>query len=132
MSLLSGNSGKLPIKVNLKGCDKPPCKLIKGNDAEIEVEFSALTAVKDLRPKVVAKIAGISVPYELPGEQKDGCKHLKDTKCPLEEGEDATYVLTMPVMKSYPSISLEIELQLLSETSGQQFCFKVDCRVSSS
>jgi hypothetical protein len=82
-----------------------------------------------LTPKVTTRVFGLSIPYELPGDQKSGCDHLTDTRCPLDENEDATYVLTMPILKFYPSVRLEIQLEMLADQKDSLFCFKIDCEV---
>lgn len=95
----------------------------------MEVQFTAMQASETLKPKVTTKFLGFSIPYDLPAEQQNACDHLTDTRCPLDEGEDATYVLTMPVLKAYPSIDIQIQLELLADGDESQFCFKLDCKV---
>jgi hypothetical protein len=96
---------------------------------QVEINFETSKETKTLRPKVMTKFSGLSIPYNLPNEQKDGCKHLKGTRCPLDKGEDSTYVLTMPILKIYPSIKIEIQLELFADENESQFCFKIDCEV---
>lgn len=74
--------------------------------------------------------AGITIPYSPPKEQSDGCEHLTDSKCPLDAKEDVTYTMKMPIMKIYPSIKIEIQLELLADDNESQFCFKVACDVT--
>lgn len=119
----------MPRSVSIEGCTELPCRLIKGKDAIVEVQFTTTQATETLTPKVITKLAGLSIPYNLPEEQRNACNHLTDTKCPLEPSEDATYVLTMPVLEFYPLINIEIQLEMLGDQNETIFCFKVDCRV---
>jgi hypothetical protein len=54
---------------------------------------------------------------------------LNDSQCPLDANEDATYILKMPILKIYPTIKIEIQLELIGDNNQSQFCFKVDCEV---
>jgi Niemann-Pick C2 protein len=117
------------MTVTIPGCDSPPCKLVKGTDVKVEVQFSTTSATKTLTPKVNTRFLGLSLPYDLPSEQKDGCQHIRSTSCPLDSSEFAIYELTMPILKSYPSLNIEIELNMLNDDNQSQFCFKVDCQV---
>jgi Niemann-Pick C2 protein len=125
-----GKSGEIPRKVTITGCEIPPCKLIKGNDVKLEVVFTSSKGTKTLKPKVTTNFAGLTIPYNLPKEQSDACEHLSDSKCPLDAKEDVTYIMTMPIKKNYPSIGIEIQLDLLADDNESQFCFKVACEVS--
>ena len=93
------------------------------------MKFESVNATSSLSPKVITRVLGIALPYELPNNQKDGCQQLQSTNCPLDPKEFAIYTLSMPILKSYPSISIEIELNMIGDDSKSQFCFKVDCKV---
>lgn len=95
----------------------------------MEIQFTSAEATNALTPKVTTQFFGLSIPYDLPNEQKNGCQHLTDTRCPLNENEDATYVLTMPILKIYPSVNIEIQLEMIADRGESMFCFKIDCQV---
>lgn len=127
--MFPGKSGQLPENVAISGCDKPPCQLIKGIDVIVKVQFIASKSSSTLTPRVSTKVIGLSIPYGLPHEQQNGCDHLTDTRCPLDANEYATYILTMPILRIYPSIGIEIQLELLNDQKESMFCFSVDCKV---
>jgi len=122
-------SGPSPTKVEITGCDQPPCKLIKGQSTELNVQFTSTKSTKILKPKVTTKALGLTIPYQLPGDQADACNHLFGSQCPIDENEDINYQLTMPILKIYPSVNLEIQLEMLDEDNSSQFCFIADCQV---
>lgn len=71
---------------------------------------------------------GITIEYPYP--EQDACKSLTNGKCPLSEGDEATYNLKMPISESYPSVTLTIEFSLIDENDNVQVCFKVDGKVT--
>lgn len=72
-------------------------------------------------------LMGVKINYPYP--EKDACKSLKNGKCPLKKDEKATYNLEMPIDKSLPSVSLNIEFALVDENTNTQVCFNMDCEV---
>jgi Niemann-Pick C2 protein len=93
------------------------------------VQFATSSPTATLKPKVTTRFLGLSLPYDLPGEQKDACNQLKESKCPLDSEEFTIYELSMPILKSYPSIGIEIQLEMFGDNNESHFCFKVDCKV---
>jgi len=77
---------------------------------------------------VRVKILGIRLNYPYP--EKDACKALTNGECPLDEGDQVTYNLRMPIDENYPSIKLNIEFALLDENKNVQVCFNVDAKVT--
>lgn len=61
--------------------------------------------IESFSPKVLAAAAGVVVNYPLTN-QKDGCKFLENSQCPLEKDEYISYTLTMPVLKIFPKVRL--------------------------
>uniref|UniRef100_A0A182HTR4 MD-2-related lipid-recognition domain-containing protein n=2 Tax=Anopheles arabiensis TaxID=7173 RepID=A0A182HTR4_ANOAR len=104
--------GPLPVSVDVTGCRTTPCELPKGQDAAVLVDFTADRHLTALVPKVHASFGGVTVPFELPDDRKDGCQWLVGGVCPVSQNEDVTYELRLPVLAVYPSMSLTVELQL--------------------
>lgn len=55
-----------------------------------------------LTPNVLAHIPGTTVPYPL--SQTNACLGLINGECPLDNGEEVTYVLKLPVLESFPKV----------------------------
>ncbi|XP_039443321.1 NPC intracellular cholesterol transporter 2 homolog a-like [Culex pipiens pallens] len=123
------SGGALPSGVDIEGCTKVPCQLVRGQDAVAHVDFTALSEVSKLRPVVLATALGITVPFELPADRQDACEWLEDSRCPLSEQEEARYELRLPVEKSYPPIGVDVQLQLVDQDGQVVSCFSVEAKV---
>ncbi|XP_060826001.1 NPC intracellular cholesterol transporter 2-like isoform X2 [Bombus pascuorum] len=121
------SSGPSPVSVEILGCSSLPCNLVRGTNVEANVVFKAVEDVNSLKPVVDVQLGSGHIPYLLPVQ--DACKCLTSGKCPLQKGQLATYRLVMPVEKSYPRISLTIQLSLVNEQNKSQVCFKIPAKV---
>ena len=52
-----------------------------------------------------------------------------DSECPLDEGEEVTYGLKMPILKVYPKVSLLLEFALIDSHNNVHSCFKINAKV---
>ncbi|XP_026674888.1 NPC intracellular cholesterol transporter 2 homolog a-like [Ceratina calcarata] len=116
-----------PSAVKLVGCEKLPCNLVRGTNAEAFVDFSVLANSNTLKPEVHVTLGAITTPYPLP--QQDACKDLTKGSCPLQKGQSATYHMKMPVEKAYPKVDLTIQLALVDQNKNVQACFKIPAKV---
>jgi Niemann-Pick C2 protein len=117
-----------PKDVRVKDCNKTPCALYRGYNVSAEWDFVVPEETKALKPRVRATVMGATVNYPFP--QKDACATLTNAKCPLDANEDATYELTMPILKNYPKISLVIEFAFLDDNDKVVVCFKLPAKVA--
>ncbi|CAD1473096.1 unnamed protein product, partial [Heterotrigona itama] len=120
-------SGPLPESVSITGCSSVPCNLVRGKNVEGRINFKAVSNAKSLKPVVDAEVGIIHTPFPLP--EQNACRNLVNGQCPLQKGESATYLLKMPVEKSYPKISLTIQLSLVDENNNSQVCFRIPAKV---
>jgi hypothetical protein len=67
---------------------------------------------------------------ELPDENMNACDWLVGTECPLDAGEEATYLLKMPVPEVTDTF-VGIVLRLKNQDEEPLFCFRVDLDVRS-
>ena len=79
--------------------------------------------------KVLTTALGVTVPYEMPEDRRDGCDWLIGSQCPLEKGEDVTYNMNMPVLRIYPKVKLTIQVSLVDQLKNIPVCFSVECVV---
>lgn len=113
----------------MKGCQKPPCELKRGEDAVAFVDFSTGEEVVKLRPVVYATALGLTVPFHMPPDRQDACEWLQGSRCPLSAGEDVRYELRLPVEKVYPAVAVDVELQLVDQDDQIVSCFSVEAKV---
>uniref|UniRef100_A0A336L4Z3 CSON003895 protein n=2 Tax=Culicoides sonorensis TaxID=179676 RepID=A0A336L4Z3_CULSO len=122
---LECGNGKAPVNVEVEGCDKTPCKLKRGTNVDFHVEFNSDVAAQSLKPKVIAHLNGVQVPYPLPNEFNDACKHLSQGQCPLTQNSPAKYDISFPVQKAFPAVRLTVEYALENENGDRVTCFQV-------
>ncbi|KAK1133036.1 hypothetical protein K0M31_014399 [Melipona bicolor] len=120
-------SGPVPASVSIVGCSSVPCNLVRGTNVEGRINFNAVSNAKTLKPVVNVELGTIHIPYPLP--EQNACKNLVSGQCPLQKGEPATYLLKMPVEKSYQKVSLTIQLSLVDENNNAQVCFRIPANV---
>ena len=81
-----------------------------------------------LKPKVKAYLGSIGVDFDI--GQKNACDSLTNAYCPLDEGEEVTYALKMPVQSFYPKVKLNIQFSLIDDQGNKQVCFFVAAKVT--
>nr|XP_003705423.1 PREDICTED: protein NPC2 homolog [Megachile rotundata] len=116
-----------PKSVVISGCNSLPCNFKRGTNVEARITFGVTQNTKSLKPDVDVELGKIHVKYPLP--QQNACMDLESSRCPLEKGEVAVYKLKMPIEKSYPKVSLTIQLSLLDERSQSQACIRIPAKV---
>ncbi|XP_063705969.1 NPC intracellular cholesterol transporter 2-like [Culicoides brevitarsis] len=122
---LGCKKGKSPVAVDVEGCTKTPCKLKRGTDVDFLVTFNSEVVSQSLKPKVLAHVQGLDVPYPLPPEFADACKHLTEGECPLLSNTNAKYQISFPVKKEFPAVRVTVEYSLLNEKDEVVTCFQV-------
>ncbi|XP_058812963.1 NPC intracellular cholesterol transporter 2-like [Topomyia yanbarensis] len=122
-------TGPLPTSVDVIGCSKLPCKLSRGQEAVVYVDFRPASDASALRPSVFATVLGVTVPFSLPEDWQNACDWLVGTRCPLTAGEDVMYVLRLPVQKTYPPVAVDVELRLIDQAEQVVSCFVVSAKV---
>ncbi|XP_026470188.1 NPC intracellular cholesterol transporter 2 homolog a-like [Ctenocephalides felis] len=123
------NGAPLPTSVDVEGCDKLPCPLVRGSTSLTDVKFTVPADSATLKPEVKAKVAGVTVPYPLAPELSDACQFLKEGSCPLKKDDKVTYNLKVPVLQSYPAINLDLMVSLVDDSAKPVLCFKIPCKV---
>ncbi|XP_023302149.2 NPC intracellular cholesterol transporter 2 [Lucilia cuprina] len=125
-----GDNKPFPLDVRVKGCDIPPCDIVKGTSVEFEIDLVAHKFITSATTLVKAKTLGITVPYELPEDVRDVCSNLMyEAYCPLYDTEDVTYLFLFPIASTYPEISVNVEIYIVDQDEDLVTCFKCDIKV---
>nr|BAN20336.1 unkown protein [Riptortus pedestris] len=111
-----------PLALRVAGCDHTPCRFPVGETAIFEVDFGVDHDVTELEAKAVARAFGIDMTYPLP--QPNVCLALTNGECPLDAGEEVTYRMEMPLLRSFPKIRAMIRFYLRSE-HGIETCLRI-------
>ncbi|XP_065074230.1 uncharacterized protein LOC135698267 [Ochlerotatus camptorhynchus] len=122
-----------PNWVRIEGCENMPCKLIRGQDVNMWMEFTALSSFEGLTTKVMSTVGNeINLPYPLPSDKANTCNWLVNTRCPIDYSEDVEYHLNFNVSFLYPEVpDLKLEISLVDNYNHVQSCFVVDTKVVS-
>ncbi|XP_071454180.1 NPC intracellular cholesterol transporter 2 homolog a-like [Hetaerina americana] len=128
-------SGGIRIKDNVpsatalrvNGCDELPCQFPRGKDIIAQMDFTTGKPASKLTVQVRVKALGFWVDY--PIGYDDACPHLSAGKCPLSPSDSATYDIQIPVLSSYPKISIQVEVTLKNENGDSLSCFQIEGQV---
>jgi len=63
------------------------------------------------------KIEKSFLQFILPDQYRNGCDWLEGSECPLDVGEDVTWLLGMPVLEEYPLTEMTLEFSLFDNTT---------------
>ena len=114
--------------VAISDCTVSPCKLQRGKNYTITVNFTSGESTDQAYADVHGILAGVPVEFPLP--QKDACK--SGVACPVEKGASYVYVATLPILKAYPAVSVVVEWALNDAQKGggnEIWCFETPVTV---
>lgn len=121
--------------VVLTPCKKLPCKLKKGSDQHITINFKPDKVIDNLVNRVTADVFGVPLPFlgvdgmsvcDKIFNAEDGTK----AECPLVAGTQYVYKDSFPVLAIYPSIPVKVHWSL-KHGSDDLVCFEVPARIAS-
>uniref|UniRef100_A0A182IJI4 MD-2-related lipid-recognition domain-containing protein n=1 Tax=Anopheles atroparvus TaxID=41427 RepID=A0A182IJI4_ANOAO len=100
-------------KVEVSNCedDQASCVLKRNSNATISITFTSSEDLAELKAVVHGIILGMEVPFKLPND--DGCNG-SGLQCPLTKDTSYRYSTTLPVLKQYPKVSVEVKWELKS------------------
>ncbi|KAJ2951718.1 hypothetical protein O0L34_g13882 [Tuta absoluta] len=113
--------------VGVSGCaeDARECVLKRNTNTTITIEFTPSSDVKSIETEVHGIIMNLPVPFPL--SQPDACLD-NGLSCPLKGGEKALYRTSLPVLKSYPKVKVDVKWQLTTE-EGDLVCIIIPARI---
>ncbi|XP_053975231.1 NPC intracellular cholesterol transporter 2 homolog a-like [Hylaeus volcanicus] len=116
--------------VTLAGCDmtKPVCDLVRNTNASIHIEFTPDKDVKEVHAVVRGIIMDIPMPFPL--SNADACKYSDSgIICPLAKDQSYHYMNTLPVLKSYPTLSVTVRWELRDENNEDIVCILIPAKI---
>ncbi|CAF4911273.1 unnamed protein product [Pieris macdunnoughi] len=128
------NTENLKENVQLSPCKKPPCKLKKGTDQHITINFTPNEDVVELKNRVVADVFGVDLPF-VGVDGNSVCDKIltadgQKAPCPLKAGVKYTYKDSFPVLEFYPNIEVKVHWALISPKS-EIICFETPVKIVS-
>jgi len=117
-------------RLELNGCrqnkQNPRCKLIKGTTGNLEIDFTSPVDLPKFTIQIQGILSGIPVPWAIPGGN-DACAHISpksDGEC-VKAGVRQTFSMSLPILSTYPSVSVVISLKLIDEGGNARVCMKI-------
>lgn len=133
----------LPLSIDVDGCQKEPCKAVNKKTIHFAINFEvcklhpayfhcitilynffSAEEIQKLRAHARAFLEGVQLPYEVPKEDFDACKFLKNATCPLQKGEIVHYELIVPVNAPVTGPTVDMEFELIADNEIIIFCIR--------
>lgn len=122
-----------PATLRQDHCRSEPCDLSRtGVEGSTLVEFTSNANTNTIVPGIRARVFGIWITQDPPREILDNpCAILSPEghSCPLVQGNNYSYVLTIPIDASTPLLTTETEVTLRDGSGNVIFCYAVENRV---
>nr|QJI08243.1 Niemann Pick type C [Histia rhodope] len=114
--------------VGVSGCkdSATQCVLRRNTNATISIEFTPTQELKAVEAVVHGILMNLPVPFPLP--QPDACKDSGLT-CPLAANQKVKYVTSLPILKSYPQITVDVKWELLTDDDEEVLCVIIPAKI---
>ncbi|XP_058829410.1 NPC intracellular cholesterol transporter 2 homolog a-like [Topomyia yanbarensis] len=113
------------IEVSNCNVDQPACVLKRNTNATISITFESDEDLTQLKAVVHGVILGMEVPFKLPND--DGCVD-SGLECPLSKDTEYKYTATLPVLKQYPKVSVDVKWEL-KDGDRDVVCVKIPAKI---
>ncbi|XP_034101125.1 NPC intracellular cholesterol transporter 2 homolog a [Drosophila albomicans] len=115
-------------QVIIEGCDttKSECVLKRNTNVSISIDIALAEVASAVKTVVHGKVLGIEMPFPL--SNPDACQD-SGLKCPLEKNETYRYTATLPVLKSYPKVSVLVKWELQDQNNVDIVCVEIPARI---
>ena len=104
-----------------------PISLVRGSNASISFELTCPHKVTKLHLKINGTIGGRDIPF--PNNDRDHCKSAVHSKCPLNKGKHHVYHYSMPVLKTYPLLSVMVKYEVCDHSHKTALCFTFPAKI---
>lgn len=113
------------VEVSRCNLDEPSCILKRNTNATISITFTSDEELTELKAVVHGIILGMEVPFKLPND--NGCVD-SNVECPLQKDTEYKYITTLPVLKQYPKVAVEVKWELKSGDKDV-VCVKIPAKI---
>ncbi|XP_055619013.1 NPC intracellular cholesterol transporter 2 homolog a [Toxorhynchites rutilus septentrionalis] len=113
------------VEVSNCGEDDAACVLKRNTNATISITFNSDEDLTELKAVVHGIILGMEIPFKLPND--NGCVD-SGIECPLSKDTDYKYTTTLPVVKQYPKVAVEVKWELKSGDKDV-VCVKIPAKI---
>ncbi|KAJ3659210.1 hypothetical protein Zmor_010911 [Zophobas morio] len=122
-----GSTAGSIVSVNVSNCDNiKKCVLKRNTNASIEISFTTNEDSDVLKAVVHGVVLGVPFPFDLPNP--DGCTDCGIT-CPITAGQTYSYHTTLPVLKSYPRVTVDVKWELQDKDGKDVVCVTIPSQI---
>nr|XP_022919073.1 ecdysteroid-regulated 16 kDa protein [Onthophagus taurus] len=114
------------ISVTNCDADDDKCILRRNSNVTIQIQFTPQKDIKELKAIVHGVIMNAPIPFPLPNG--NGCVDSGVT-CPLTSGTSYNYFTTLPVLKEYPPVSVDVKFELKDENDEDITCSMIPSKI---
>jgi len=102
------------------------CVLHRNSNATVKLTFQLKENVQTVKAVVHGVVLDVPVPFNLPNP--DGCVD-SGLSCPLQSGGTYTYVASLPVLKKYPRVTVDVKWELQNEANADIICVLIPAKI---
>ncbi|XP_058458586.1 NPC intracellular cholesterol transporter 2 homolog a [Malaya genurostris] len=113
------------VEVSNCNVNEAACILKRNTNATISITFRTDEDLTQLKAVVHGIILGMEVPFKLPND--NGCVN-SGLECPLSKDTDYKYTTTLPVLKQYPKVSVDVKWEL-KDGDRDVVCVKIPAKI---
>jgi len=123
----ASGDGKV-TKVDVIPCelDQDACILPSGQDSTINISFTSKVNSTTLKAVVHGVVGSIPIPFHIP--QGNACENSGIT-CPIQAGTTYNYSTKIPVLKSYPKLSVKVKWELVDDKKNDVICVTIPAKI---
>ncbi|ENN72835.1 hypothetical protein HUJ04_009631 [Dendroctonus ponderosae] len=103
------------------------CILRRNTNATMTIKFKTNTDSDSLKAVVHGMIMGMPVPFSLPNP--NGCKD-SGVDCPIHAGNSYQYVTSMPILSSYPRVTVDIKWEIQDAQGRDIICAMIPAKIA--
>ncbi|XP_022226983.1 NPC intracellular cholesterol transporter 2 homolog a [Drosophila obscura] len=115
-------------RVVIEGCDttKSECILKRNTTVSFSIDITLAEEATAVKTVVHGKVLGIEMPFPL--ANPNACVN-SGLKCPLEKGASYRYTATLPVLRTYPKVSVLVKWELQDQNSEDIICVEIPAKI---
>uniref|UniRef100_A0A6B2EAJ0 Putative major epididymal secretory protein he1 n=1 Tax=Phlebotomus kandelakii TaxID=1109342 RepID=A0A6B2EAJ0_9DIPT len=121
----AGSFSKVEV-TNCKIDDGAPCVLKRNTNVTIMIEFTPDKECDELTAVVHGDLLGVDVPF--PISNPNACQS-SGVHCPVENGTTYSYTATLPVLKSYPKVKVNVKWELQDANKDDIVCVLIPAKI---
>ena len=102
------------------------CPFNRGFNKSIELDFTPNKQIESVKVKIAGKLSRLPIPWSVKPDEACGNYGFE---CPLEPNKAYKFKLTVPVLRTYPQLNVNVFLRLVDEADNVLACVEIPARI---